>query len=309
MGTWGTGPFDSDHAGEFGHEVQLARSERRFAVIEERLTRFIAEAEPDCLLQGEAVAAAALVASQCAGGPSSTAPYWPRKKIPELPAHLRPLAATALDKVLADVQAAMDAWCERGLGEEWLEGVEALRVVLDPDTPYTVGYTPPPPLPTEVGTRMVHLTLGVDRIRALPGGGSTGPLGLLVRQINRAAVRLDEAQKDVQNAEEYSLKEVDVFRQRLRNVPEDGRSEFRLGDVPAITAPGTLGPALAVRAERHAHLQGLIDLYQLLSVPPPIHVRAAAAQTRITTLASRAAGSPTAATAPRSTPPGTTRRR
>ncbi|MFJ4676895.1 DUF4259 domain-containing protein [Kitasatospora sp. NPDC088783] len=311
MGTWGIGPFDSDHAGEFGHDVGNARPDRRFAVIEERLNRFLAVPDPDYYLRDEAIAAAALVAAQCPGGPSGNAPYWPRKKIPQLPAHLGPLAATALDKVLANVQETMELWCgvgDRAHGEQWLEGIEDLRRVLDPHTPYTVLYTPPPPLPTEIGTLAVHQALGVDRIRALPGAGSSGPLGSLVRQISQAALRLDAANKNVQTAVEHAVKGLGGLQQRLQDAAADIHRDFHPRDVPAFAVPASLGSAMAIRAERHQHLQDLIGLYRELSAPAPAPARAAAARTSSHT-AVRAEDSPTAQTALHLPPPATARHR
>ncbi|QKW20607.1 DUF4259 domain-containing protein [Kitasatospora sp. NA04385] len=298
MGTWDIGAFDSDHAGEFGTEVGNARPGRRGAVIEERLMRFNAAPEPDYYLRDEAIAAAALVAAQCPGGPDGSAPYWPRVKIPQLPAHLRPLAATALDKVLAGVQDDMELWCRTGnreKGEQWLEGIEDLRRVLDPHTPHTVAYTPAPPLPTEVGTLAVHRALGVDRIRALSGAGSSGPLGSLVRQLGRAALRLDAAHKSVQTAVEHTVQELDGVRQRLQDAAADSEGEFHPRDVPSFAVPAALAAAMAQRAERHRHLQDLIGLYRELSAPHPAAGRAAAARASTRT-SSRTAPSPAAQT-------------
>ncbi|GAA2119434.1 hypothetical protein GCM10009759_67520 [Kitasatospora saccharophila] len=296
MGTWDIGPFDNDHAGEFADDIGNARSDRRGAVVEERLNRFNAAPEPDYYLRNEAIAAAALVAAQCPGGPSGNAPYWPRVKIPQLPAYLRPLAATALDKVLAGVQDDMELWCRtgnRGMGEQWLEGVEDLRRVLDPDTPYTVAYTPAPPLPTEVGTLTVHQALGVDRIRALPGAGSSGPLGSLVRQISRAALRLDSAHESVQTAVEHTMQALGDLRQRLQDAAADSDREFHPRDVPTFAVPAALPAAMAQRAERRQHLQDLIGLYRELSAPVPAANRAAAARASTHTF-SRPESSPAA---------------
>ncbi|MFD7730498.1 DUF4259 domain-containing protein [Kitasatospora phosalacinea] len=281
MGTWGIGPFQNDSAADFGSDVDDAPLKLRPTVIREFLTRFVADAEPEYYHQEKAIGAAALVAEQCPNGTPVTAGYRPRQPIPPLPADLRPLAAAALDRVLAGVQPTMDAWGRggrRGQGEEWLADVEALRAVLDPATPYTVLYTPPPPLPTEVGTLAVHRAFGVDRIRALPGAGSTGPLGLLVRRISRAATRLDEANKSVQSAVEHALEELSGLQRRLRSAAETGR-DFRLTDVPAFAVPASLGPAMAQRAERSRQLEDLIGLHrELAAAPVPATARTAAAQ-------------------------------
>ncbi|MFF2657354.1 DUF4259 domain-containing protein [Kitasatospora sp. NPDC058032] len=284
MGTWGIGPFESDHACEFGDEIDLALPEMRYAVIEERLVRYL-DGGAGHYLRDEAVAAASLVAAQCPGGADAlSSGYGPKEPIPELPARLLPLAARALDRVLSDVQGDMDAWARIGRqekGEQWLDGLERLRVALDPGSPYTVVYTPGPLLPHQIGTRTVHHAFGVDRIRALPGAGE-GATGQLVRQITEAAAQLDQAHKDVRSDADYALQRLDAFRVRLQEVAlGDGSGEFHPSDVPVFTVPASLGQGMAQRADRHRHLSALIDLYRATTVPAPDgNPRAAAARTR-----------------------------
>ncbi|MFF2041802.1 DUF4259 domain-containing protein [Kitasatospora sp. NPDC058170] len=190
MGTWGIGPFDSDHAEQFGDEVDHALPDERHTVIEARLTRYLAGGQ-GYHLRDEAIAAAFLVAAQYPGGADAVSSgYRPKQPIPDLPQHLRPMAARALDRVLGDVQFDMDAWNRAGqreVGEQWLDGLKRLRTVLDPDTPYTVAYTPGPLLRHEIGTGRALRDLGVDRLRALPGYGDDGAAGQLVQRIVEAA--------------------------------------------------------------------------------------------------------------------------
>ncbi|MFC9331719.1 DUF4259 domain-containing protein [Kitasatospora sp. NPDC057015] len=306
MGTWGIGPFDSDHASEFASEVDRARPGQRHIVIEHRLVRYTGEADPDSYLRDEAVAAASLVAAQCPGGVPITSGYGPQEAVPELPARLRPLASAALDRVLSDVQLYLDTWSrvgQRGRGEQWLEGIEDLRTVLDPATPYTVAYAPGPLLPHEVGTRTVHEALGVNRIRALPGAGETGPRGLLVQQLNEAALRLDDAHKELVQGVDTALAGLDAARRGLQALAAGEVAQFHPRDAPLYAVPGSLALAMAARAERYQHLMGLIDLYRELSPAPSSSGRAASARGHTTAPSSTAAHPLTAPQPPQAAAP------
>ncbi|KQV20918.1 MULTISPECIES: DUF4259 domain-containing protein [unclassified Kitasatospora] len=285
MGSWGIGPFDSDHASEFASEVDLARAGERHIVIEHRLTRYTGASDPDDYLMDEAIAAAALVAAQCPGGLPVTSGYGPQDLIPELPARLRRVASAALDLVLLDAQRHVDGWTcagARDRGEQWLEGIEGLRTVLDSTTPYTVAYVPKPLLAHELGTRTVHEALGVNRIRTLPGAGESGPRGLLVRQLNQAALRLDDAHKELLQTVDTALTRLDAVRRQLQTLADGEIRELHSGDVPAFMLHTVLSRPLAARAERHQHLTGLIDLYRELSPAPTVSERVASARGRTT---------------------------
>ncbi|WP_370220411.1 DUF4259 domain-containing protein [Kitasatospora sp. GAS1066B] len=256
------GPFDSDHAGEFATEVDTAPAQDRAAVIRGRLAR-VTSGPPlvDSCEGDEAVAAAALVAAQCPGGTPVTSGHRPRKPIPALPPELRPLAAKALDRVLADAQGRVDSWTDAvDLGERWLSSVVRLRMVLDPESRPVVAYTPRPVKlkATDVGTRMVHQTLGVDHIRSLPGTDDGGPLGELLEQLARTAVRMDHVQDNL----------VSLARMIQRDMQAviDGR------DVDQPQTRGVVGSAalsldllVARRAELHERLTGLTETYRSLS--------------------------------------------
>ncbi|MGV9266658.1 DUF4259 domain-containing protein [Kitasatospora sp. NPDC003701] len=303
MGSWGTGPFDSDHAADFANEVDRARPHQRHTVIQHRLTRYTEAAEPDDYVQDEAIAAAALVAAQCPGGLAIEGAYGPQKPIPELPSHLRPLATTALDRVLANAQSTMGRWFQRESAEQWLEGVEHLRTLLDPTTPYTTAYVPGPLQPHEIGTRTVHEAFGVDRIRYLPGAGEPGPRGMLVRQLNQAALKLDAAQRDLLEAVDTSLTHLDSVRRDLQGLADGEIREVHKNSAPAFLLHTALGVPLAARAERHQRLVGLIDLYRELSAAPSATNRATAARTRSTLTPSAPLAAETNAAGPGRTGP------
>ncbi|MFE2110793.1 DUF4259 domain-containing protein [Kitasatospora sp. NPDC059463] len=281
MGTWDTGPFDNDDAGDLAGDLDRARSHQRPGIITTRLNAFVdAGAPPWDTDRLTAVAAAALVAAQCPGGPQRSV-YWPRKAIPELPSDVRVLAATALDLLLANVQSSVDSWFVRNKGEQWLENIEQLRFVLDPDRPLTTVYTPPPPGPTEIGTHMLHAMVGAERLRELAGPRLAGAPRLLMRQLHEAAAQLDAAHAEVLRIAQESMATLEHTRTALQHIVEgsDGVDRHQL---PAPGGTGPLHTALAVRATRREHLVGLLELQLALIGPAPGN-RASAARRRSAT--------------------------
>ncbi|MEU9848936.1 DUF4259 domain-containing protein [Streptomyces sp. NPDC047985] len=127
MGAWDTGPFDNDTAADFSGHLDDAPETERAALIRKTLEIAIAA---DFLDDGEgarAVAAAALVGSQCPGGEPVTTAYGPKKPLPAFPADLRPLAAKALDAVLGENSELRELWED---DEVWTAGIVGLREVL-----------------------------------------------------------------------------------------------------------------------------------------------------------------------------------
>ena len=130
MGTWGTGPFDNDTAADFSGVLDAAPPGKREELIRGVLTRtvtatgYLTEAE-------EAVAAAALIATQCPGGEPTGTAYGPQQPLPAFPQDLRALAAEALDRVLAD-ESGLSGLVNPADARQWLSSVKVLRDVLDP---------------------------------------------------------------------------------------------------------------------------------------------------------------------------------
>ncbi|MFF2010291.1 DUF4259 domain-containing protein [Streptomyces sp. NPDC058195] len=134
MGTWDTGHFDNDSAADFSWKVDEAPEAEREAVLREVLT-FAAETS-DYLDSDDgafAVAAAALVASQCPGGEAVTTAYGPKKPLPVLTPELRPLAVRALDGVLGENSELHELWDESG-DKAWAAGIARLKEVLSAAT-------------------------------------------------------------------------------------------------------------------------------------------------------------------------------
>ncbi|MEV6161307.1 DUF4259 domain-containing protein [Streptomyces sp. NPDC052052] len=130
MGTWDIGHFDNDTAADFSGALDDVPEAEREALIRDALNRAVATTGYlDSDDGAVAVAAAALVGSQCPGGEAVTTAYGPDEPLPALPADLRPLAVKALDAVLGAESELRELWDDAG-GEDWAQGVGRLREVL-----------------------------------------------------------------------------------------------------------------------------------------------------------------------------------
>ncbi|MET9619442.1 DUF4259 domain-containing protein [Streptomyces sp. NPDC006464] len=134
MGTWDIGPFDNDTAADFSGDLDDTPPAERAALIRATLGEVI-ETGTDYLdsdVAVQAVAAAALVASQCPGGDPVPTPYGPDEALPELPVELRPLAVEALDRVLTEPSELLELWGETDEAGPWKATLVRLREVLAP---------------------------------------------------------------------------------------------------------------------------------------------------------------------------------
>lgn len=129
MGTWDTGHFDNDTAADFSGNLDAVAETEREAVIRKVLGIAIAADYLDSDEGAEAVAAAALVGSQCPGGEPVTTAYGPDEPLPVLATDLRPLAVKALDAVLGESSELRELWDDAG-DKEWAPGIARLREVL-----------------------------------------------------------------------------------------------------------------------------------------------------------------------------------
>ncbi|MEV6419118.1 DUF4259 domain-containing protein [Streptomyces sp. NPDC051662] len=142
MGTWDTGHFDNDAAVDFSADLDEVTVERRTEIVRAALLRVVggdggedggggAGGQLDGEAGAVAVAAAALVAAQCPGGPPVESVYGPEEPLPRLPEELRELAVLALDRVSTAGSEVRDRWV-RADGEDgaWHHGVAELRGAL-----------------------------------------------------------------------------------------------------------------------------------------------------------------------------------
>ena len=127
MGTWGTGPFDSDDALDWVWELQEAPD---WSVVDSAL-RTAADTAPDVDLEAPAgqVAWAAATVVTAAAHPGVAVPdevaAWLDRHRGACPAELRSLASRALERVLADRSELVALWNEAG-NDDWLTDVQRL---------------------------------------------------------------------------------------------------------------------------------------------------------------------------------------
>jgi Domain of unknown function (DUF4259)/Immunity protein 26 len=142
MGTWGIGPFSNDDAADLLGSVDDAEPAAALALLRDALTA----AADDNYLQvdvgQEAVAAAAIVATQRPGGPrldpSTVSASLAEGSGLDLPEELDRLALIALDRVVGERSELRSLWQEGGRLQEFHATLAPLRVALaggrHPDT-------------------------------------------------------------------------------------------------------------------------------------------------------------------------------
>jgi len=103
---WDFGPFDNDQAADWCDDLDKTNPSRRAAVIRKTLKRALRHRRVGFDVAQEAIAAAAVVASQRDGGPPVESPYAPeflrRGGRLDLPDEAAELAIRALDRIVGD---------------------------------------------------------------------------------------------------------------------------------------------------------------------------------------------------------------
>ena len=133
VGTWGKGPFDNDVATEWADELSDASEAARVEMLEEALRAAADETDfLDKEAAFEAVAAAAVVATQVPGGPDFDA-FGADLALDDeldLPAELPELALRALDRVVDEDSAWRSTWDEADELDEALAVLDPIREAL-----------------------------------------------------------------------------------------------------------------------------------------------------------------------------------
>ncbi|MEV0346801.1 DUF4259 domain-containing protein [Nonomuraea sp. NPDC050680] len=134
MGTWDVGPFDNDSAADWCGDLDKAAPKRRPAMVRKALkaaagrTKYLDSDEAS-----EAVAAAAIVASQRSGVPI-TSPYAPDFLLEggrvEIDDALVALAVRALNRVMGEDSEWLELWEESGSSPEAMAVIEGIRGAL-----------------------------------------------------------------------------------------------------------------------------------------------------------------------------------
>jgi hypothetical protein len=118
MGTWDVGPFDNDTAADWCGDLHDAAPAQRTALVRSALTAVLDNGDDylDSDLAVEAIAAAAIVASQLPRGARITSPYAPDFLLEggklEVPDDLPALAVQALNRIVGDDSEWRELWEE-----------------------------------------------------------------------------------------------------------------------------------------------------------------------------------------------------
>ncbi|MEU9336434.1 DUF4259 domain-containing protein [Streptomyces sp. NPDC048290] len=133
MGTWGTGPFDSDLAADFVDALEGLTHQQVIDVLERAFQRVIDSGERvDSGNEAEAVAAGALVASTLPDSPMVIDPDdGPSRPLPELPASLRASARLTLNRVLRDGSERATGWVDSADADQWRQEVRQILQALE----------------------------------------------------------------------------------------------------------------------------------------------------------------------------------
>ncbi|MBX6722760.1 MAG: DUF4259 domain-containing protein [Dactylosporangium sp.] len=136
MGTWHTGPFDNDTAADWCGALDDVAPGRRIEFLREALTAVLEEDEYlDSDPAVEAIAAAAIVASQLPGGPAIDSPYAPDFLLNggtlEIPEDLPSLALRALDRVAGDDSEWRGLWEDADLYPDAVAALQPIRTTLE----------------------------------------------------------------------------------------------------------------------------------------------------------------------------------
>ncbi|MFF7452395.1 MULTISPECIES: DUF4259 domain-containing protein [unclassified Streptomyces] len=133
MGTWGTGPFQSDLADDFKDWLHGLPPQEAVAAIKEAFQRVI---DSGSVVDGEdgaeAVAAAAYAIGHAQSGDIPTNPEdGPERPLPEMPEPVRAMARQALGRVLGDGSKLAQGWVDLSTAAEWRQEVQLILCAFD----------------------------------------------------------------------------------------------------------------------------------------------------------------------------------
>jgi hypothetical protein len=136
MGAWGVGPFENDSALDWRDDLQRCAPDKRVELIRDAFMAVVGQGDSylDSDFAVEAIAAAAVLASQLPGGPtvaSLGADFVAAGGGFDVPGDLPPLALRALDRVVAEKSEWRSLWAEADMLDELAGVLAPIRAVLD----------------------------------------------------------------------------------------------------------------------------------------------------------------------------------
>ncbi|MEV4943065.1 DUF4259 domain-containing protein [Streptomyces zaomyceticus] len=128
MGTWGTGPFQSDLADDFRDWLHGLPPQEAETAIREAFQRVV---DSGSVVDGEdgaeAVAAAAYAIGHAQGSDTPTnLEGGPERPLREMPEPVRALARQALHRVLGDGSKLAQGWVDSNTAAEWRQEVQLI---------------------------------------------------------------------------------------------------------------------------------------------------------------------------------------
>jgi hypothetical protein len=136
MGTWDIGPFDNDTAADWCGDLHEASPTQRPAMLRSAFTAVLDNGDDylDSDLAVEAIAAAAIVASQLPGGAPITSSYAPDFLLEggsvDVLDDVLALAVPALDRIVDDNSEWRELWEESVDGAPALAAVQQIRTTI-----------------------------------------------------------------------------------------------------------------------------------------------------------------------------------
>jgi hypothetical protein len=137
MGTWDVGPFDNDTAADWCGDLHDATPTQRPTMLRSAFTAVLDNGDDylDSDLAVEAIAAAAIVASQLPGGVAITSSYAPDFLLEggsiEVLDDVPRLAIRALDRIVGDDSEWRELWDETEESAPALAVLQQLRTAID----------------------------------------------------------------------------------------------------------------------------------------------------------------------------------
>jgi len=137
MGTWDVGPFDNDAAADWCGDLHDATPAQRRAMVRSAFTAVLGNGDDylDSDLAVEAIAAAAIVASQLPGGAAITSSYAPDFLLEggslEVPDDVPAVAVRALDRIVGDDSEWRELWEESGQGAAAVAVLQQIRTTIN----------------------------------------------------------------------------------------------------------------------------------------------------------------------------------
>jgi hypothetical protein len=137
MGTWDVGPFNNDTAADWCGDLHDAAEDQRLPLVRATLTavvdnddKFLADRRAD-----QAIAAAAVVASQLPNGEPIVTPFAPNFLLDggtlDIPGDIPTLALRALDRIVGDDSEWRDLWEDAGRYADAVGALQTIRTALE----------------------------------------------------------------------------------------------------------------------------------------------------------------------------------